>query len=175
MTVLESILRTLTLYAVAECQTGVASQIDITSAGRTFRVADDGRGHSPTRTVGPAIRYIEAIYGQLNYPFSSHEPVPVQLQGLGIALINAFCEELRITARTVSGGASLTYRNGRLESTDYDADADDTTGTEVAGEVRPDLHLAPLDEERFDQWLRHVAQANPAAIIRHNDKRVPSR
>ena len=45
------IVRALTLYCLAEFQSGHATTIRITVEGSSFVVADNGRGHSIERTV----------------------------------------------------------------------------------------------------------------------------
>lgn len=147
----ERVVRALVLYALAECQSGHATTVTLRASGRAFSVADDGRGHGIRRTVDGA-PYLDFIYGHLDYPFASGAGGTVQLQGLGMSLINALSASLRVTVRKPAETWVLGWRDGRL----------------AEGEVRDDLPGGPLDQARLARWLASVRQANASVRIVFN-------
>jgi len=106
-------IRAVVLYPLAEHQLGHATTIRVTANGNTFSVSDDGRGHAIARTVGAA-QYLNFIYNHFDYPFGSDEAAPVQLQGIGMSLVNALCSELAVVVRKRDAALRLTFRDGRL-------------------------------------------------------------
>ena len=91
------VVRALTLYCLAEFQSGHATTIRITAEGNSFSIADDGRGHAIERAID-GTPYLKFIYTHFDYPFETGQNAPVQLQGIGMSLVNALCSELIVTA-----------------------------------------------------------------------------
>ncbi len=92
------VVRALTLYSFAEFQLGHATSIRIRAEGNSFSITDDGRGHAIERAVN-GTPYLKFIYTHFDYPFEASENEPVQLQGIGMSLINTLCSELVVTVR----------------------------------------------------------------------------
>ena len=162
-------IRALVLYALAEHQLGHATTIRVTANGNSFSVSDDGRGHAIARTVANA-PYLKFIYNHFDYPFGSNEAAPVQLQGIGISLINSLCDELAVEVRKRDATLRLTFREGQLcghEVLDSASSASET-GNTISGSVRPGLAGDGLNNAALAQWLRELLAAHPALRIMFN-------
>jgi DNA gyrase/topoisomerase IV subunit B len=165
--------RALTLYSLAEFQSGHASTIRVRAGGAAFGVEDDGRGHAIDRTVA-GLPYLPFVYTHLDYPFSSSEGGPVQLQGIGMSLLNALCSEMTVTVRKTGETLHSTYRDGRLCEQVRIASPAGPTGNRVSGTVRAELQPADTDVERIGQWLEGVRASNPTLVLYFNDRRLQS-
>jgi DNA gyrase/topoisomerase IV subunit B len=163
--------RALCLYAVAEFQSGHATTLHVNAEGNSFSVADDGRGHAVDRTVAGA-PYLQFIYTQLDYPFGAAQGGPVQLQGIGISLLNVLCSELFVTVRKPNKTLRLTYRNGQLCDQECVDSSAQSTGTAVSGRVNPALQVDPSDTDQIERWLVGVRAANPAIKLHFNGKEI---
>jgi DNA gyrase/topoisomerase IV subunit B len=171
MDVAASIVRALCLYAIAEFQSGHATTLHVTAEGSSFSVADDGRGHAVDRSIAGA-PYLQFIYTQLDYPFGLAEGGPVQLQGIGMSLLNVLCSDLSVTVRKPNKTLQLTYKAGRLCDEACVVTSTQSTGTTVAGTVNPQLQQQPTDIERIERWLEDVLAANPAIKLHFNGKAI---
>ncbi len=97
----------------------------------------------------------------------------MQLQGLGLSLVNALCSELRVTARNAAGSTSLAFRDGRLEMHEpIERDAG-KTGNAVSGTIRAELQPRDADVPRVEHWLRALRAAHPSLAIRLNGVDLP--
>jgi DNA gyrase/topoisomerase IV subunit B len=163
------VVRALCLYAIAEFQSGHATTLHVTAEGNSFSVADDGRGHAVDRTVAGA-PYLQFIYTQLDYPFGLAEGGPVQLQGIGMSLINVLCSDLSVTVRKPNKTLQLTYQAGRLCDEACVDTMTQSTGTTVAGTVHPQLQQQPTDVDSIERWLQGLLAANPAIKLHFNGK-----
>ncbi|GAP35001.1 hypothetical protein [Piscinibacter sakaiensis] len=159
------LVQALVLYAVAEAQAGHVTRIEVQADADRFAVADDGRGHSVDRRVG-AVPYLTVVYEQFDFPFGQADPGPVQLQGIGLSLINRRCSELLV--EVVRGGQRVvtTYRAGRQVAQQREpAPAAARSGTRIAGRVaggappREDVARALCD------WLAAVQAACPGVAL----------
>lgn len=162
-------IRALVVYSLAEHQLGHATIIRVTVNANTFSVSDNGRGHAIARTVGAA-PYLKFIYNHFDYPFGSDEAAPVQLQGLGMSLINALCSELSVVVRKRDATLRLKFRDGQLcehQVTDVASDASET-GNTVAGAVRRELAGDGVDVALLEHWLQQLLRAHPALHIVFN-------
>jgi DNA gyrase/topoisomerase IV subunit B len=113
--------RALVLYSLAEFHGGYASTIDVNVDATSFSVSDDGRGHAIARTIN-GLPYLPFIYTHLDYPFADADPPgQVQLQGIGMSLINAMCSELSVVVRKPHGTLRLRYEAGWLANETRDA------------------------------------------------------
>ncbi len=171
MDVTASVVRALCLYATAEIQSGHATTLHITAQGNSFSVADDGRGHSVDRGVAGA-PYLQFIYTQLDYPFGLAEGGPVQLQGIGMSLLNVLCSDLSVTVRKPNKTLQLTYKAGRLCDEACVDTLTQSTGTTVCGTIIPQLQQQPTDVDRIEAWLESVLAAHPAIKLHFNGKAI---
>lgn len=164
-------IRALTLYALAEFQSGHASTIRVCAAWTSFSVADDGRGHAISRTVAGA-PYLPFIYTHLDYPFAAVEGGPVQLHGIGMSLLNALCSELSVTVRKTEETLRMTCRAGRLCGEERLGLPTESTGNTVAGTVNPQVQDAPANTEKIEQWLVGVLASNRLLKLHFNGKEL---
>ena len=164
-----SVMHALVLYSLAEHQLGHATTIRVTANGSAFSVSDDGRGHAIARTVASA-PYLKFIYNHFDYPFGSNEAAPVQLQGIGMSLINSLCSELTVEVRKPDAMLRLTFRGGQLcghEVRDVVTPAGET-GNTIRGTIRPELGGDGVDNTSLALWLRQLLPAHPALLIVFN-------
>jgi DNA gyrase/topoisomerase IV subunit B len=108
--------RALVLYTLAEFQSGHATTIRVDVEGNALSVADNGRGHAIHRVISGQ-PYLPFIYTHLDYPFANAEPGEagqVQLQGIGMSLLNALCSELSVIVRKREGTLRVCYESARL-------------------------------------------------------------
>ncbi|MGL4231760.1 MAG: hypothetical protein ACRCWJ_10380 [Casimicrobium sp.] len=167
-------IRALVLYSLAEFQSDHATTISVNVDGTTFNVADDGRGHAIHRVISGQ-PYLPFIYTQLNYPFADAGPSEageVQLQGIGMSLINSFCSELSVVVRKREGTLRLRYESAQLVREERDELANDSTGTCVSGTINPQLQSVRTDIQQIQVWLRRIAAAHPALTLRFNGSDV---
>ena len=165
------VFHTLTLYALAEYQSGHATALALSASGNSFSVSDNGRGHGISRTV-EGVPYLHFIYSHLDYPFSSSVGGGVQLQGLGMSLLNSLCSELRLTIRKPQETLLLTFRAGRLCEERRVSEANGEGGNTVQGEVRPELQPRPTAEAQLEEWLRRVQRVHPGLNLSFNGKQL---
>ncbi|MCK7499455.1 MAG: hypothetical protein MZW92_60440 [Comamonadaceae bacterium] len=112
--------RALVLYSLAEFQAGYTTAIAVDVTGWTFQVSDDGRGHSLTKVLAGS-PYLHFIYTHFDYPFGNLEGAPVQLQGIGMSLLNALCSELTVTVRKANESSlTVRFRDGQLDGKAFD-------------------------------------------------------
>jgi DNA gyrase/topoisomerase IV subunit B len=165
------VVRALCLYAVAEFQSGHATTLRVTAARNYFSVADDGRGHAVDRSVAGA-PYLQFIYTQLDYPFGLTEGGPVQLQGIGMSLLNVLCGDLSVTVSKANKTLRLTYKAGRLCDEACVETFAQSTGTTVAGTINAVLQRSPTDVDQIERWLVQVRVAHPEMKLYFNGKEV---
>lgn len=103
------VVKSLVLYSLAEHQAGFAHTVRVDVHGTSFSVSDDGRGHSIDREV-EGQPYLRLIYEQVRYPFGQDIPARVQLQGIGMSLLNALCSELEVLIQKPGSGLRLLQR-----------------------------------------------------------------
>jgi DNA gyrase/topoisomerase IV subunit B len=159
--------RALVLYSIAEFQGGHVSTIDVLGEATSF-----GRGHAITRTIN-GLPYLPFIYTHLDYPFGDADPPgQVQLQGIGMSLVNATCSELSVVVRKSHGTLRLSYEFGVLCREERDEITNESTGTSVSGTVNPLLAPAPADVGALKQWLSRVASTHPGLNLKLNGERL---
>lgn len=168
---LQQIVRTLVLYAVAEAQAGAVKAIELEVSDGRFRIADDGRGHAVGRTVD-GHDYLALVYTHLAFPFGRSPPPAVQLQGLGISLINRLCRTLCVTVRRAGALHRITYAEGRLQECVGPEPAAGSSGNTIEGRLRPELGGGATDLEALDGWLRSVRAAMPGLRVRLNGREI---
>ena len=163
--------RALTLYSLAEFQSGHASTIRVSADGTSFCVADDGRGHAIARTVAGS-PYLQFIYTHLDYPFAVGEGSPVQLHGIGMSLLNALCSELSVNVQKTDATLRMTYRDGHLCEEEHLDIPTESTGTAVSGTISPALQRGQTNAEYIEQWLLKVLASNPPLKVHFNGKEL---
>ncbi|MGL4574028.1 MAG: hypothetical protein ACRCV9_04475, partial [Burkholderiaceae bacterium] len=130
--------RALMLYSLTEFQSGNATTIRVTADGTSFSISDDGRGHPIDKTV-EGISYLKFIYTHFDYPFESGRAAPIQLQGLGMSVINALCSELTLTVRKQNETLQLRFEGGQLQQQTRTAVPSIETGITVSAKLNPKL------------------------------------
>lgn len=158
--------RALTLYSLAEFQSGHARSIQINASGRSFSLADDGRGHAIHKTID-GHPYLQFIYTQLDYPFAAGGG-SVQLQGIGMSMLNSLCKELRVKVRRFTGSLDLLYRDGALCEERLTLEENPRTGNAISGHFSHALQISDTDETALTLWLQQVLRASPGLQLVFN-------
>lgn len=181
------VVRALVLYALAEHQAGHATVVHVTAEGRSFSVQDNGRGHAIDKRVD-GTPYLPLIYEQLRYPFAGEHTLGdtrdvnslggVQLQGIGMSLLNSLCSTLQVTVRKADATLTLHYVHGQLQarqrqhapdtSTSTSTSTNTSTGNRVQGQVSPALAPHGADQQALHQWLATVQAAAPGLQLSFN-------
>ena len=161
------VVRALTLYCLAEFQSGHATTIRITAEGNSFTIADDGRGHAIERGVGGA-PYLKFIYTHFDYPFETGRNAPVQLQGIGMSLINTLCSELLVTVRKQDVTLQLKFRGGRPLGSELFNVSSGETGIAISGKVSPQIQKGGVGVQKLQQWLLNLLAASPTLKLFFN-------
>lgn len=159
--------RALVLYSLAEFQSGHATTIRITANANSFSIADDGRGHPIDRAID-GTPYLKFIYTHFDCPFESSRSSPVQLQGIGMSLINALCSDLALTVRKRDETLQLLFRNGKLHDSKRVAVASEETGITVSATINPQLHKGDVAGEQLQDWLLGVLASSPSLRLFFN-------
>lgn len=165
--------KALVLYALAEAQAGHASLIEVSADDSSFEVRDNGRGHPLDKHIN-GTPYLRFIYEQLAYPFGQAEPGAVQLQGIGMSLINAACEQLQLQVLRDGQMLLLEFKEGRLVSEQRSTTTESGSGNWLQGSLRNmprDTGQGPrLNEAELATWLRKAQAAVPQVSIRFNGR-----
>lgn len=159
--------RALMLYALAEHQAGHATRLRIRAQGHAFSVADDGRGHAIARTL-EGTPNLKLIYSQLDYPFGTETFPPVQLQGIGMSLLNSLCSELTVTVRKREASLRLSFRDGVLGESEWREEASELTGNCIEGRISPRLRAAEVAIDGLHDWLAGLLKGCPALTLDFN-------
>ena len=161
------VVRALTLYCLAEFQSGHATTIRITAEGNSFSIADDGRGHAIERAID-GTPYLKFIYTHFDYPFETDQNAPVQLQGIGMSLVNALCSELIVTVRKQDVTLQLTFRDGRPCGSELVNVSSGATGIAISGTVSPQMQRSGVGVQKLQQWLLGLLAASPSLKLFFN-------
>ncbi len=159
------------LYALAEVQTGTAGTIRVTAQGGEFSVSDNGRGHSIDKVV-EGTSYLTFIYSHFDYPFDAARNAPVQLQGIGMSLINSLCSELNVTVNKPDAKLELQFRFGVLHTSHRDTTPSGETGITIAGQISAHLQGTDVAIDELDGWLQGVLAVTPSLTLYFNDRRL---
>jgi len=165
------VVQTLVLYALCEHQLGHATRISVSAQGRDFSVADNGRGHAIARTVQDA-PYLDFIYEHLAFPYCREASPPVQLQGLGMSLLNQLCSVLEVTVRKPTATLRIRFEDGVRVSHTVTDEANAEPGNTVSGTVNSTLTPEPLDRSALSGWLLAVQQVNPELKLTLNARQL---
>ena len=114
--------------------------------------------------------YLNFIYGHLDYPYEGRKATPVQLQGLGMSLLNRLCAQLHVSVRKPKATLQLRFENSRLHSHEVTDFENRETGNTVAGTVHQDVAPTPADEQALQQWLLGVLEASPSLHLHFNGR-----
>ena len=163
--------RALMLYALAEFQSGNATTIRVTAEGHSFSIADNGRGHSIDKTVD-GTSYLKFIYTHFDYPFESGRGAPIQLQGIGMSLVNALCSQLTLTVRKRDATLQLLFRDGQLCESSRTAVLSEETGITVSAQINPHLQGGGVAAEQLEAWLQGVLAVSPTLSLYFNGRQL---
>jgi len=159
--------RALFLYSLAEFQSGHATTIRITAEGASFSIADNGRGHPIDRAV-EGTPYLKFIYTHFDYPFESGQSSPIQLQGIGMSLVNALCSELALTVRKRDETLQLLFRDGKLHESNRTNVKSEETGITVSATISPQLQRDSVAVEQLQVWLLSILASSPSLKLYFN-------
>jgi DNA gyrase/topoisomerase IV subunit B len=163
-----AVIRSLVLYSLAEAQAGHVREIAMQVQGSSFEVSDDGRGHSIDKTID-GTPYLSFIYEHLAYPFGLCAPGAVQLQGLGISLINSLCEELQVRVRRGEQQATYCFAYGQLLQKTREPAPGLPSGNTLRGRLCAALAAHPIDQTALAQWIDDLRPSLPGVRIRFNE------
>ena len=161
------VVRALTLYCFAEFQSGHATTIRVTAEGNSFSVADDGRGHAVERAIN-GTAYLKFIYTHFDYPFETGQNAPIQLQGIGMSLVNTLCSELVVTVRKQDATLQLTFRNGRPCGNDLVSVTSAETGIAISGTVSAQVQRIGVGVQELQQWFLSLLRGSPSLKLFFN-------
>lgn len=165
--------RALMLYSLAEFQSGHATTIRVTAEGNSFSIADNGRGHPIDKTVD-GTSYLKFIYTHFDYPFECGRAAPIQLQGIGMSLVNALCSELTLTVRKRDATLQLLFRDGQLCESQRMAVVSEETGITVSAQINPQLQADGVAADQLEEWLLGVLAASPSLNLFFNGRQLHS-
>lgn len=165
--------RALMLYSLAEFQSGNATTIRVTAEGNSFSIADNGRGHPIDKSVD-GTSYLKFIYTHFDYPFQSGRAAPIQLQGIGMSLVNALCSELALMVRKRDATLQLLFRDGQLRESNRMAVLSEETGITVSARINPQLQGGGVAAEQLEEWLLGVLAACPSLKLFFNGRQLHS-
>ena len=163
--------RALMLYCLAEFQSGNVSTIRVTAEGDSLSISDDGRGHPIDKTVG-GTSYLRFIYTHFDYPFEAGHEAPIQLQGIGMSLVNALCSELRLTVKKRDAELMLLFNNGQLVESTRTATTSEETGIAVSAKIAPHLCSKGVDQKSIEEWLLGVLATAPSLRLFFNGRQL---
>ena len=163
--------RALMLYSLAEFQSGNATTIRVTVNGNSFGITDDGRGHPLDKTIG-GTPYLKFVYTHFDYPFESGQSAPIQLQAIGMSLVNAICSELILTVIKIDETLRLQYRDGQLRGRSCTAMRSEETGINISATINSQLQAKAADIEALEAWLIAVLFTAPALKLFFNDRQL---
>jgi DNA gyrase/topoisomerase IV subunit B len=166
-----SVVRALVLYSLAEFQSGHSTTIRVDAEERSFNVEDDGRGHAIERTIAGS-PYLKFVYTHLDYPFAPAQGAQIQLQGIGMSLINALCCELTVTARRQDATLRMSFRGGSLCDQQLFEVKSEGTGNTVSGTVDSQFQKRGLHTQKLQQWLLEVLAASPSLKLFFNGQEI---
>lgn len=166
-----SVVRALLLYSLAEFQSGHATIIQVTAEGTSFSIADNGRGHSIDRAVD-GTPYLQFIYSHFEYPFESIRSLPIQLQGIGMSLVNAMCSDFAITVKKRDEALHLIFRDAKLQESKRVKVESEETGITISATINPLLQGCVVDEEQLEKWLLRVSASSPSLKLFFNGREL---
>ena len=166
--------RAFVLYSLTEFQSGNATTIRVTAEGSTFSISDDGRGHPIDKEI-EGTSYLRFIYTHFDYPFVPAKSAPIQLQGIGMSLVNAICSELTLTVRKRQETLTMSFKDGQVRDRERISAENDETGITVSARLRPELPPGGAQTLQLEDWLRGIVQAHPSLklFFNHRELKAP--
>jgi DNA gyrase/topoisomerase IV subunit B len=161
--------RAFTLYSLTEFQSGNATTIRVTAEGSGFSISDDGRGHPLDKSL-EGTSYLKFIYTHFDYPFEAGRSAPIQLQGIGMSLVNAMCSELKLMVRKSDETLTLSFKEGQAQESSRTAAQNAETGIAISARLRPELPAAGTQTLELEEWLQGVVQVHPALKLYFNGR-----
>jgi DNA gyrase/topoisomerase IV subunit B len=163
--------RALMLYCLAEHQSGHASTIRVTAQGASFSISDNGRGHPLDKTV-EGTSYLQFIYTHFDYPFEAGRTAPVQLQGIGMSLVNALCSNLQLVVKKPGAVLTLQFKDGKLVHSRRVDQTSADTGITVSATIAPHLCTRWVDASGLQAWLEGVLATAPTLTLFFNGRQL---
>ena len=163
--------RALMLYSLLEFQSGHATTIRVTAEGNAFSIADNGRGHPLDKTVD-GTSYLKFIYTHFDYPFDSDRGAEIQLQGIGIFLVNAMCSALTLTVKKRDATLQMQFRDGQLCESNRAAVVSEETGITISAQINPQLQGGGTATEPLEAWLLGVLAVSPSLKLYFNGRQL---
>ena len=153
---------------------GNVTTIRVTTEGTSFGIADDGRGHPIDKTV-EGVSYLNLIYEHFDYPLGSGRAAPIQLQGIGMSLINSMCSEFDLTVKEPDAALRLVFREGRPHSRSRTEVLSSETGITISARIDPRLGGSGVAIGQLEEWLLTVLATSPTLKLFFNDRRLQGR
>lgn len=161
--------RAFVLYSLAEFQAGRATAVRVVLQGREFSIWDDGRGHPLDKSL-EGTAYLRFIYTHFDYPFGQDRGAAVQLQGIGMSLVNALCEQLQVEVRKPDETLQLRFENGRAAASRRVASCNVETGMAVSARLRSGLPVDGAGPAALEAWLTGVQRVHPTLRLLFNGR-----
>lgn len=161
--------RALFLYSLAEFQGGNATTIRVDADGARFSIADDGRGHPLDKSL-EGTSYLKFIYTHFEYPFASGRSAPIQLQGIGMSLVNALSSELTLTVKKAHETLRWHFQDARLITSERSGTASAETGINVTARLKPQFVGEGVAAGQLETWLLGVLKTCPTLRLYFNGR-----
>ena len=124
-----------------------------------------------SRTVDGA-PYLDFIYEHLAFPYGRTASPPVQLQGLGMSLLNHLCSILEVTVRQPTATLRIRFECGMRVDHAVTDEANPETGNTVCGTLVASLSSGQADVAALLEWLVEVQRVNPALNLLFNSRQL---
>lgn len=154
---------------------GYATTLQVTVAGDRAEVTDDGRGIPVAEVQASGVSALELIFTRLHAgpTRDGHHPhvhVGANLHGVGLAAVNALCQELRVDVWRGGQHHWLAFARGEvvvpLSSAATDAGR---CGTQVRFVPDPDIFASTIfSQQKVMARLRQLAYLNPGLRVLAN-------
>ncbi|MCB9749677.1 MAG: hypothetical protein H6713_06670 [Myxococcales bacterium] len=159
--------------AIDEHLAGGAARVEITIRGRAVTVEDDGRGIpiTPTRSPRGERPALELLLTVLRADVrrergEPHVHIGDDIRGVGLAAVNALCEELRVETTRAGRRYAITCARGRVASPLRELGPAARPGTRVTFTPDPEVFGdGSLELARVHARARELSYLNPRALL----------